>query len=555
MAYLHINGYQVKTRQGGEISFEETFGRRGYSPGGNYQFGRNHIGRAWRFTTIPLPRDEAQALANMINMLGDSWKFDLSAASDGVAYVTDNTSSEVYSDKRRIPQTAEAECTIAAAYGADGARVYDWNGNAYGAFEGSTGSLLVEPATTNLFAATTYDCSDHTVFIIENASGSASKADDTASYWEGSSSVKVITGANTGDGLRTPNVTSGFTAGVSTTVSVFVKGASGGEQVRIALQETLSGGGGAYSTIGTPSSFTLPATGDAWTRIYTTETTSATAVGLRVLVLNAVASAQTWYVDGFQMEEPTDGFPTAPIDPGSDPYGSGNGARPAGVLDFDTFVSGYTNGFTVATWFNVQKTGTGASQYIFDTGDGAPRAVVYLDASDQPTFQLVHSFSGSLLAVDSALSAGWHHLCAVYDRSANTAYLYVDGVLGGSDSTWSGARQYFDIENSAGDLSLGSAGTAGNNTAPGPIGSLQIYPFAMPAAMANALYNSGTDTRLPPGLTPLGVHGDFLGTGERWVKCYGQVNRVSNVPFQDATLGWQAGGATVDFTLYEATGK
>jgi hypothetical protein len=73
--------------------------------------------------------------------------------------------------------------------------------------------------------------------------------------------------------------------------------------------------------------------------------------------------------------------------------------------------------------------------------------------------------------------------------------------------------------------------------------------------MANALYNSGTDTRLPPGLTPLGVHGDFLGTGERWVKCYGQVNRVSNVPFQDATLGWQAGGATVDFTLYEATGK
>lgn len=542
MGYLHINGYQVKTAIGGEVSFEETFSRRGYSPGGNYQFGRNHIGRTWRFTTIPLPRDEAQALASMINMLGDSWRFGLSAASDGIVYVTDNTTSEVYSDKRRIPQTTEAECSVMAAYAGDGARVYDWNGNAYGAFEGSTGSVLVEPATTNLLTGDESDPESGALGWTAT-SGSATVTADTSNYWRGAGSANVTWSAG-GAGAKSATIAP---SAVTYVFSVYVKPSAGGEQVRIQITGDNSGS--------TQTDYTLNADKDRWTRLYHAHTANGSDTTIQCFV-RGIDSSGTIYIDGAQLEQSVnDGYPTAWVDAGTNPFGGSNGTRPAGVLDFDTFVSGYTNGFTASTWVNFQFTGPTANRYILDTADASARALLLISTADRPRAYVVSSDSSELFVNGSVLTAGWHHIASVYDRSNDTLYLYVDGVADGSDNTWSGARQHWNVDSAAGDFSIGSAGTAGANNCPGPIGSLQVSPFAMPAAMITSLYNSGADARLPPGLTPLSVHGDFMGAGDRWVKAYGQVNRVTNVPHQDNTLGWQAGGAVVDFTLYEATGK
>lgn len=546
MSYLHINGYAIPI-ESCEPTHQHIAASMGYSPNGVYQLSRNGYARAWKCRSGLLTTAERHAMMAILGHRGDGWRFNLSAASDGVVYITDATSPEVYSDKFKVPKSAEAVATIMAAYGADGARVYDWNGNPYGPFDGSTGSVLVEPGTTNLFAETTYNCQDHTVFTLENASTGASKADATDRYWESTQSIKLITGANTGDGIRTPNVTSGFTVGLSTTVSVFVAGGSGGEQVRIVLQQDTGGG---YATIGTPSSFTLPSNADSWTRIYTTETISGSAVGLRVLVLNAVASAQTWYVDGFQLEQPTDGYPTAPVDPGENPWGSGSGVRPNGILDYDNFFSAYMNGFSACSWVNYQKESPAANQFLYRSGT-TQRALMLTSTANLPSSQIL-STGGSALSVNgAALSTGWNNFVQVYDRDANTMYFYLNGAFVSSDSSWSGARQYFDVENTDGDFSIGSAGVAGSNMAPGPIGSFQVLPYAIPATVIAGMYDSAQQARLPPGVLTLSVHGDALQLGERWIQATATLDAAPHNPWWNGPT-FESGGGRVAFTLNEA---
>src|SRR3990167_1055185 len=152
MAYLSINGYAIKTREGGEVSFEEISPNRSYSFNGSYQFSRNAVGRSWRYTTIPLPKNEALALIGLLNQQGDHWRFDVAAASRPVV-AGSLTNAAYWSDKRRHGYSTSAStapvASAEACFGADGALVYDLNGVAQRPWAGATGFVLCEPGATN----------------------------------------------------------------------------------------------------------------------------------------------------------------------------------------------------------------------------------------------------------------------------------------------------------------------------------------------------------------------------------------------------------------------
>lgn len=551
MAVLRINGYAVEGRIGYESTRAEIQVRREYSPNGLYQLGRNSVARAWRFTTRMLPREVALALAAMVQQRGECWTWGLTGAPNGVLYVDGNAVPEVWSQTRRVSQSLESIGTIISAYGADGARVYDWNGNAYGMCEASTGSLLIEPGTTNIATANMFDPSTTTGFTGDT--GSETIGTDTSNYWTGSSSIKVTTtGGN--EGVRIGTVT----GQTDYTLSTFVKfsqnfiTANGVMNIRV-YDNT------AAAYIGSNQQLT-PTVADAWYRVFANGSPAGGASSNVSLALftSAFDPATDFWVDGAHFEaEINDSYPTAPLDPGTINYsGSGAGVRPAGVLDFDTFVASHTNGFTVAAWVNVQFTGSAAIRSIIDAGDGTPRGYLIINTSNQPLFVPVSSVGGGLTPTGSALSAGWHFLVGVYNRSNNTAYLYVDGDLDASDNTWGGARQYWDIENIAGDFSIGTQGGAGSLTAPGPLGPMFILPYALPASIISGMYQSATDARPVPGLLPLGVAGDMLGIGERWLYCHAAVRSLRNEPYVDpATPAWDAAAMSVDLDLFEDRGR
>lgn len=557
MGLLHINGYAIPVEHGGELSYLETASTRAYSFNGMYQFSRNALARSWRFVTAPLSRDEVLSISQMVNMRGDAWRWALSSAPNGVHYIWWASNSEAFTDMRRPGKNSESKATVVSAYSADGGRVYDWNGNAYAPFSGCEGSVLVEPGTTNIVSQAIAECTDHTQF---GSVGSSTKDNNADNFWQGSTSVSLITQAATpASGMKfTLTVAGGdYTAGDVLVWSLYVKGTAGGETIRLNVNEDTGSG---YSYL-TQTEYTINASSDAWTRIYLSiSTTASTSVGIELNILNPATyagGAQTFLIDGIQVEaNPPDSYPTSWVSPGADPWLSGNGVRPAGILDYDTWLSSYTNGFTLSAWVNFQFMSPSASKRIFKSSTGNPN--LYVAFLGTNVVQAVYTASdGSLLnAAAGPYTAGWHHIVTTYDPRDATARLYVDGALAISDDTWSGGRQRWDAESMSGDLSIGTAGVAGANTCPGPIGPVQVFPFAAPAKFIEGMYNSATDDVPVPGVMPLAVHGDILGAGEKRVYCYGEANSIAAIPHKpEATGVWEDGAGRVMLTLYEASGQ
>lgn len=549
MSYLHLNGYPIPLRHASEVTFEEVAPLRGYSFNGSYQFGRNGIARAWRCLTAPLPRQEAVALAAMINMRGDAWRWPLGdTAPDGVHYITANTDSFLRTDERRIARSGEAKATLCSAYGADGARVYDWNGNAYAPFSGCEGSVLVEPGTTNILSTAESNPESGSVGWL-TSSGSTVTA-TTDHYWRGSGSANVSDA-----GASRSAISSAQTVAINTdyVFSTYVKPpveGFAGETIPFRITSTGDSSGATQSTNTTLSAGYNP---DGWYRIYHTFTTDGSDT-TATITITCFSTNTDFQIDGGQLEvDVNGGFPTAYVYSGDDPWGSGNGVRPAGELDYDEFVSGYTNGITISAWMNFQRKAAGlGNKYIFDSSDGVPKVQMYLNDSNQIVATVVGSSNSNLQLNPVVLDTGIYHLVLTYDPKTATMRLYSNGALIGSDSSWSGARQFFDIENNQDPSSIGTAGSAGANTCPGPIGPVQLYPFAMPLEMVSGMYSSGADDRPVPGVLPLAVHGDVLSAGEKQVYVYGKAERVRTVPHApDATGQWEDGAAEVQFILSE----
>lgn len=551
MAYLHLNGYAVPVAHASKASFEEVSARRAYTQNAHYIFSRSALVRAWRFQTAILGRADLAALSGMLNSLGDGWRWDLSSSANGVYYITGATDQEAYSDMRRPSKALESVATVMSAYGADGSRVYDWNGNAYAPFAGCEGAVLVELASQNRASANQFNPSATTGFGNIGTGVTLSNSPDNA--WIGSTCVAAtLPGSVQAEGIATI----AFTGRTSYVISGFIKLSpsliTAAKSVRCQLYDTTAAASLDYNDI-------TPTDQDGWYRVFAAGSPAGGAgsnVEFRIFI-GSNDTAGVMYLDGVQSEDDVgDGYPTAPVAPGSNPWGSGSGIRPNGVLDYDTFLSTYTRGLTVSAWVNLQRLSPASNTLVWAGADTNPRPLLLMTTSNEASFQVFAADGSNLTTLSSAKTAGWHHLVGVYDPVSASAKLYVDGALASTDTTWSGNRTRFDIAGISGDLSIGTAGTAGATWSPGPIGPLIVYPFAATASIIAGWYNNASDNVPVPGVLPLAAHGDFLSAGEESIKAHAKVEDITTVPHFDPVTGaWDDGGGRMSFSLFEEVGR
>lgn len=532
MSFLHLNGWDIPLVSC-ELSQRAIAAFRGYSPNGVYQMQRNSFARVWVARTSLLTSAQRDALLEMLGHRGDSYRWDLAGNPAGYVYVGDASVAEVYSDKFRPPQAVEAVATIHSTYAADGARVYLANNAPVGPMAGCSGSVAVEPGTVNLLSASEAHptANGHLTNI---ASGSHAAESDR--YWTGAGSVTVTCTASN-DGVEANGT---GVIGQIYQLSVYVRGSAGGEQ--IVLQHRNAAG-----AIIASQAYTLPSELDKWTR-YKVSGTQITDTTVRLFILSANGAMQ-FSVDGLQVEQ-QNARVTSWVDPAQDFWGSGNGVRDAGVLDYDTWLASYTSGVTLASWINLH-TLIGAAQTLIQTGATGARANLVINNLEQPYFSAISSDDSLQRPTGTALSLGLHFIVGVHDPTANASYLYVDGALVDTDSTWSAARQYWDAKTHAGDLSVGSNGTPGSTCPAAILGPTMVLPYVLPASVIGGLYAAAVDDRAAPGVIPIGAHGTFLQDGDKRVDVYSQVDATPHEPwFNGAT--WELRGGRIAFTLFEA---
>lgn len=544
MSFLHLNGWAVPvvTCELAPVGIAEA---RGYSANGFYQYTRNEYARSWRCRTGLLTSAERDALLQILNHRGDGWQWDLAGdAANGVH----TSSKRFYSDKFRAAQSAEEVATLSSAYAADGGRVYDWNGNTLALHDGAEGMLHVDPASTNLLTGNQSHptANGHLTDYAANPPSTSTHAADTSRYWTGSGAVQV-TVDEAGDGIE---VTATVTALQKYQLSCYVSPRAGGESIRIEYYDTATP---------TPNQidvqdYTLPSDVDTWTRIKCggTQTAGETTAKMRVTLQGGTGA---FGIDGLQIEQQDDA-PTAWLDAGDDVWGSGNGIRPAGVLDYDQWTAAFSSGLTVAAWVNITTVGGGVQRFIVRTSaDANARLELYLNTSDQPLAVAYASDGSNLSTTGGALTVGHHHLVATYNPAATpTLTLYVDGTSAATDTTWSGARSRLDVETSAGDFAIGSIGSAGTSTSHSALlGSIHVLPYVVPASVVTGWRASAATARPTPAVMPIRAYGDFLQSGNdpNGVEVYCQVDSAPHEPwFSSGT--WQERGGRVAFTLYEA---
>lgn len=142
------------------------------------------------------------------------------------------------------------------------------------------------------------------------------------------------------------------------------------------------------------------------------------------------------------------------------------------------------NGFTVEFWVNAE--GSSAHTGLLDKMDQTPTSIfngwkINVDGAgtgaafyigDDDAFQ-------SIGHTTSITDGSWHHVSAVYDATAETIELYVDGVASGSPTDVSGltASQFANTEN----LLIGGDSLAGNPSLNGMMDDVRIWSEARTA--------------------------------------------------------------------------
>lgn len=542
--FMHLNGWAVPivTCEPVHVPIADA---RGYGPNGVYQFARNEYARAWTCRTGLLTGAQRDALLDILGHRGDGWSWPLSAAPSGVEYLNATTDSPGFSSKFRA-QSAQL-ATIVSAYGGDGSRVYDHNGNPMAPFAGAAGSVVLDHGTTNLLAAVHAQATASGNFT---ALGGGVLSTDTSRYWRGGASVKCVA-TNAGDGLQPNAAVGGLANATRYSVTVHVKRLSGDAELR--LLET--GGSNPGSTI---AAIPWASDNDAWIRATAARVTGATAGTLTWQVVQKNATAATFWANGAQLENTATHFePTAWIDSGADPWLAGNGVRGGGLLDYSNFITTYTRGCTIACWYNVQRVTSASLRQLVRTAGVDPRFDIYINTAGQVVSEAVAS-DGSFIRSNTAgaITLGWHHFVAVYDRDASSLTLYVDGVSQGTDSYWGGGRQYWDAENTSDVVTIGTQGLVGAQAALGIIGAIQLLPYPVPASVADAWYDyddvllTFRDDRAQPAVMPIGAYGSFLHGGDRYADVYAQVDSAPHEPWFNGST-WETRGGRVAFTLFE----
>jgi hypothetical protein len=519
MPFLALNGWQIPVAIGGEEKPKAIGLPLSYSHTGIPMTDARAYKREWRFSTIPLHEQSAQAIIAMIQGRGFSFSFD----------------STDYSGNGLVPDSGAIRNLRGLA--SDGGAVVDANGTTYGKSGAATtgGDVSVEPSTTNVIYAIATNgpniCTGTGVLSTTggfSAGGTGAVTSSTAASWQGTRSL-LLTSAAINDYVQHTFAT--VTANVTVTGSFYAKG-GGSLQIEF-LQNS-----GAPAIVGNSSTVTLSAT--QWQRIEFTGTLTGGNTTCAIRVIQKTAGAQLAYMDGFQIEEKATS---------SSWVGDGTGTRAAGQLKYSSALNGFDD-ITINAWVQCDAATQGAVRTIAYLGlAGNEFMTIYRDVSSN---NLVLS-AGDDASIGTATYAatwdgGWHMVTGVlrhYPETGETSLaLYWDGT---AVATGSVGANYSAMESSS-IIYVGYATSAGTTTwRNGRIDSLRIVPFAAPATLVTGWYGLAGAMVATPKMT---LSGNII--PETSLTVIGEINNVSFRPHQ-AGGAWRDNGRIIDFTLYEVS--
>jgi len=187
---------------------------------------------------------------------------------------------------------------------------------------------------------------------------------------------------------------------------------------------------------------------------------------------------------------------TVTIDADNDPSIAGSvlqlsgGTNDYATIAHNAALNATANGFTVEFWMN--GSGGGADAGILDKMDQSPTSIfngwkINLDGSGtKPVFYLGDSDAFTYATHTTTVTGdAWHHIAAVYDGTANTIQLYVDGVAGPTASTSAlTASQFANTD----DLLIGEDNVNNNPNYKGMLDDIRIWSDARTADEIQAHY-------------------------------------------------------------------
>lgn len=283
-------------------------------------------------------------------------------------------------------------------------------------------------------------CEDGTCPFTKLTAGDAVTASaGEVDEWQGTYCAKVDTAnAAANEGIYTTDIIYNLKPSTAYTASGYIRGAAGGETVKLGLRETTDAG----VTVDTTGSDTLTLT-TGWQRVTVSRTFGTTGRGARLLVYTPTQQNIVFYVDGLQLEEGSTATAwEAPPNIGicgsttgadtNDPTYTGEGLS-HGADDYVTLGGIYNaagtlqNGYGISIAFYTAEV-TAATAKLCLVSFGANKGV-YLGAVGEgltdETITVQYSATSFTYATGT-IAAGWHILDLVWNGAQYEIWL--DGV-------------------------------------------------------------------------------------------------------------------------------
>jgi len=278
--------------------------------------------------------------------------------------------------------------------------------------------------TVNLLTASQSTCENASDWGI-SGSGTITKAVDTATFYEGTGSIKITTDGNgTGQGIgSSPNVS--VTAGVTYTASAMVK-APGGSTLAFQLCERDSSG-----TLLNTATYTFTGT-SVWQSVSVSWTFNTGVNASIKLLTSGTAQAAMFYMDQCQLE---------PRSSASDWVLGGtqrNGGQ--GTIECECYIPDLPSDVFYTLF---RHNGAAPDNRISISSNGGGSLVARITNNMQTTSDIVVSLS--------TISVGWHKLAIAWDSTEFK--FYIDGIQVGS--TVSNPK----LPQQTGTFNIGSAGS------------------------------------------------------------------------------------------------
>jgi hypothetical protein len=280
-------------------------------------------------------------------------------------------------------------------------------------------------------------CEDGTVPFTKLTAGDAVTASaGEVDEWQGTYCAKVDTAnAAASEGLYTTDIIYNLKPSTAYTASGYIRGAAGGETVKLGLRETTDAG----ATVDTTGSDTLTLT-TGWQRVTVSRTFGTTGRGARLLVYTPTQQNIVFYVDGLQLEEGSTATAwEAPPNIGisgsttgadtNDPTYTGQGLS-HGADDYVTLGGIYNatgtlqNGYGISIAFYTAEVTAATSKlclFSFGANKGVYLGAVGAGLTDE-TITVQYSATSFTYATGT-IAAGWHILDLVWNGAQYEIWL------------------------------------------------------------------------------------------------------------------------------------